>query len=252
MTSHNSHAGHNPAGAPSLRIIGDADSHDTLRRVLADRQPAKILDVPSGHGVLAQFLLDRGWEVHCADIDAGNFQLEGVPFTQVNLNRAMAIESDSFDAIVTANGLHRLYNPGGAIHEFFRILRPGGSLFINVNNYASIDRRLRYLFSGSVNDAVNTGACRQTVDDAEAHVRIALVYPQLAGALEAAGFEIVNLQPAAVRWRHRLLLPLAWLVMLGSLFMSPATRRKRCVRQTNSRAILRGGGYFFVEARKPA
>ena len=66
-----------------LKVIGGSRSHDTLRRVLSQRSPGKILDCPAGTGVLSQFLKDLGWEVHCADIDAGNFEAEGFPFEEV-------------------------------------------------------------------------------------------------------------------------------------------------------------------------
>ena len=101
-----------------LKIIGSRFSHETLCKVLSSREPGKVLDAPCGTGVLTQFLLDLGWEVHCADIDAGHMKVDSVPFTTINLNRAIGFGEESFDAVVCANGLHRLFNPGGAISEF--------------------------------------------------------------------------------------------------------------------------------------
>src|SRR5689334_10845955 len=60
-------------------IIGDSDSHGTLRRVLSERAPCSILDAPCGEGILAQFLLERGWQVQCADIDSRQLRIQGVP-----------------------------------------------------------------------------------------------------------------------------------------------------------------------------
>jgi len=92
-----------------LKIIGAIDSHDTLLRVLKESKPCRILDAPAGSGVLAEHLKKWGFDVHCADIDPGNFKLDGVPLTQADLNRGLDLPDASFDAVVCANGVHRLF-----------------------------------------------------------------------------------------------------------------------------------------------
>ena len=231
--------------------MGARNSHDVLRKVLASREPSKILDAPSGTGILTQFLLDRGWEVHCADIDPGHLKVKGVPFTQVNLNRGISLEDESFDSVLCANGLHRLYNPGGAISEFYRVLRPGGSLYITMNNYAAVDERLRFFFYGSIAKSINESDFDQTISDPEANVRHYLFYPHLANLLESAGFSIVDLRPANKKFRHYALAPLGWAIRLGTYFINPASRRKSRLAETSGPGILPGGKYLFLEARKP-
>jgi ubiquinone/menaquinone biosynthesis C-methylase UbiE len=235
-----------------LKVIGGSRSHDTLRRVLSQRSPGKILDCPAGTGVLSQFLKDLGWEVHCADIDAGNFEAEGFPFEEVNLNQSLPHEDESFDAVLCANGLHRLYHPGGAIAEFYRVLRPGGSLFVNINNYASIQKRLRFLFYGSITNTINESTFKQTSTDPQANVRHHLFYPQLANHLEAAGFRIAEVKAASVKPLHRLLWPFALLIQIAALLVSPASRKRNRIGSANSSGILPGGKYLYVEAVKPS
>lgn len=232
-------------------IIGAKGSHDALRRELAARPPGKVLDIPAGRGPISHFLRDRGWEVHASDIDAGNFELEGFPFTPANLNRPLPFADESFDAIVSANAVHRLFNPGCAIREFFRILRPGGALYLNVNNYASIKRRLRFLLYGSIDNAVNSAQCAQTTDDPEANVRIAIVYAQIAGMLDAAGFVTEKVAPADVRASHTLLAPLALLLRVLALGAGPKSRRRSRIGETNQWALFPGGNYMLIVARKP-
>jgi len=239
-----------PPALASSYIIGSDDSHDTLRQVLQSRQPCKVLDAPTGKGPLAAYLLQAGWDVHCADIDRAHFTLKGIPFTQVNLNRALPFENESFDAVVCANGLHRLFNPRAAITEFYRILRPGGRLYLNINNYSSIDRRLQFLFFGSIERALNEGVCQQSTDEPEAHVRVCLLYPQVANLLNQAGFTTVSVQPAAVRLRHRLLTPVAWLLRPAKYLVSSARRGRDHMGATSSNAICPGGRYLFIEALK--
>lgn len=241
-----------PEESKHLSIIGDDDSHDSLRAMLSKRGPCKVLDAPSGSGVLTHFLREAGWDVTSADIDRGNFRVDGAHFEEANLNRSLPFADESFDAVVCANGIHRLFNPGAAISEFFRVLRPGGTMYLNVNNYASIDRRLRFLIYGSIADAVNFGPCQQTIDDPEAHVRIAMLYPQIANLLTAHGFEIVSVQAAARRWRQTLLLPLAWGVKAAAMLLPRRRRERDHIHVTASNAICPGGSYLLIEAAKPA
>lgn len=232
-------------------VIGSKGSHDAIRRALAAHAPCKVLDIPAGHGPLSLYMRELGWEVHCSDIDPGNFLAEGFPFTAANLNRPLPFADASFDAVVCANAAHRIFNAGGAMMEFFRVLRPGGTLFVNVNNYSSIRRRLRFLVYGSIDNAVNQAHCRQTTDNPEAHVRIAVVYPHLGSALEHAGFRIESIRAADVRFMHRALAPAAWLVRLAALLIGPSSRRKNRVREANGPGLLPGGNYVLITARKP-
>jgi SAM-dependent methyltransferase len=233
------------------KVIGGRRSHDVLRRELAKGTPGRVLDAPAGTGVLAQYLRGLGWEVHCADIDCGNFELQGFPFTEVNLNRPLPFDDCSFDAVVCANGLHRLFNPGGAIREFFRLLVPGGRLYVTVNNYASLDMRLRFLIYGSLCNTVNQGCFDQTIDDPEANVRHHLFYPQLANLLEQAGFQIARARAASLKPRHVLLAPLALPIWLASWIVAPSTARKNRIGETRRPPVFPGGKYLYLESHKP-
>ena len=146
------------------KIIGAKGAHDALRRELAAAKPCKVLDAPAGEGILSEFLRIRGWDVHCADIDPGNFKLPHLPLTTIDLNGAIPFADATFDAVITANSLHRLYNPAGAVRELARVLRPGGRMYINVNNYANVEKRLRFLVYGSLDNQVNSSIAQQSTD----------------------------------------------------------------------------------------
>lgn len=233
-----------------LKIIGAIDSHDTLLRVLKESKPCRILDAPAGSGVLAEHLKKWGFDVHCADIDPGNFKLDGVPLTPADLNRGLDLPDASFDAVVCANGVHRLFNLRRCFEEFSRVLVPDGTLWINVNNYASIDRRLRFLLYGSLDNAVNDARCNQTTDAPEANVRLATHVPHIINQLEEAGFEMVSIRPAAVRPINRLLTPIAWLLWLVSFLIPPRSWKRSRIHWTRCRGVLPGGRYLLIEARK--
>jgi SAM-dependent methyltransferase len=243
LNAHN--YGHGPA------IIGNAGSHDTLRHLLEKMPPCRVLDVPCGHGPIAYFLKTKNWEVHCADIDRAHLQVEGIPFTQVDLNRILPFDNASFDAITCVNGIQRLFNPGGAIQEFHRILRPGGTLFINWNNYSSLHRRIRFLLYGMLDQGVTEGVCKQSLDAPEANVRNPILLPQVLDLLHREGFEVVTVLPSAKRWYLEVGKGLAALIRV-LVWMFPWKGQEERTRQANSSAAFPGGVYICVEARKKA
>src|SRR5262249_36012910 len=149
---------------------------------------------------------------HCADIDPGNFRLPHLPLATVDLNRTLSFKDGEFDAVVCANAVHRLYNPAGCIREFARILRPGGRLYINVNNYSHIGKRLRFLVSASIDNQVNSPIAQQPTDAPEANIRLAVHLPLLCNALERAGLTIERIRPSAMGPAHYLLAPLAFVL----------------------------------------
>jgi len=240
-------ASHEPG---RLNVIGVDRSHDTLQRVVGARTPCTILDVPAGEGIFCKFLQDRGWNVHAADIDPGNFKLRDIPFTKVNLNKALPFGDASFDAVSCVNGLHRLLFPEVALREFSRILRPGGSLYVNVNNYSSVWKRLRFLATGSIDRMIETQECIQTIDDPEAHIRLPLMYPRLRAMMSRSGFIVRAVHPAAVTTRDRILAPLAVLVWAASRLLPDADALGMQVADGNHRAVIAGGAYFFIDAVK--
>jgi SAM-dependent methyltransferase len=235
----------NPVGR--LRPRGRRKGERTLdepphhrRPELPRGAPGKVLDAPAGTGILSHHLRDLGWDVMGCDIDEGNFAANGIPFTRADLNRALPFPDASFDIVVSACGLHRLYNPGGAIAEFARVLKPGGTLYVNLYNFASIAKRLRFLFTGSIKKSINECRYVQTTDAPEANVRHPLFLPQLAKHLKDAGFTIESLRAEAKRPIHYLLAPLGWLVVLTTFLRSGRSRRRNRLHLTNSTAIIPG------------
>lgn len=232
------------------QVIGGKGAHDALRRILRSRPRARVLDCPSGQGVLSAFMRDLGWEVHCSDIDEGNLRITGLPFRAANLNRGLPHGDAEFDVVVCANGLHRLFNPGRAVSEFHRVLKPGGTLFLNLNNYSALSRRLRFLVYGSLDNALNAGKCEQTTADPEANVRVPFLLPVAANLLESAGFEIKGTWASGTGVGSAVLWPLALMVRGAGLLVPGKSQRRNHLDLSNCTAALPGGRYVLIEAAK--
>lgn len=232
------------------QVIGGKGAHEALRRVLASRSPARVLDCPSGQGVLSAYMRDLGWEVHCSDIDDGNLRVPGLPFRAANLNRGLPGADAEFDVVVCANGLHRLFNPGRAVSEFHRVLRPGGTLFLNLNNYSALSRRLRFLLYGSLDNALNEGKCQQTTADPEANVRVPFLLPVAANLLASAGFEVRGMWASGTDIGSAILWPLAMIVRGAGMCVPSKSRQRNHLALTNRGAALPGGRYILIEAVK--
>jgi len=229
--------------------MGHHQSHDTLRRILADQQPCKILDAACGQGALTEYLNDLGWDVSSADIYPELCRVEGITPLKVNLNRALPYKDNQFDAIVCANAIHRLFNPAGAMREFSRILRPGGKLYLNTNNYATIEHRLRFLLTGSIDyrdPSIEEGIVPQA--EPEGYVRVRIMFPQILQCLKAAGFELKGVKETRPYLTHNWLKPVASLVRFGSKLFKRF--QIEGLEYTNASPILTGGYYYLILAEK--
>lgn len=231
-------------------IGSDEQGFRAVLRLLAAAHPkgARILDAPAGRGALTWRLRDAGYDVAACDIAPEAFEVEGISCDWGDLNDALPYPDASFDAVVSCNGVHRVFALGRCISEYARVLRPGGSLYVTLPNYTKIGRRLRFLFRGL--NSTNQARSGAVIDDAEANFRRDLGLPQLLFALQASKLTLRRLEGARTR-RSRVIahLPLLLLLRLGGLFVPSEVRRRYFLRETNSFPAL-FSDFLVLEARK--
>lgn len=238
-----------PTHAPKP-IGSDEQGLRAVLRLLGATRPrgARILDAPAGRGALTWRLRDAGYDVAACDIAPDSFEVEGISCEWSDLNDALPYPDASFDAVVSCNGVHRVFALGRCVSEYARVLRPGGSLIVTLPNYTKLGRRLRFLFRGlnSTNQA-RSGAVAQ---DAEGRFRQDLGLPQLLCAVQASKLTLRRLEGARTR-RSRVIahLPLLLLVRFGALFVPREVKRRYFLRETNSFPAL-FSDFLVLEARK--
>ncbi|HVP31718.1 MAG TPA: class I SAM-dependent methyltransferase [Myxococcota bacterium] len=227
--------------------------HEIIVRL--QREPAKaVLDVPSGRGVLVPTLRALGCEISAADIRPDLFEPRDVACRYANLNQGLPYPSESFDAVLCCNGIHRVYALGFAVSEMARVLRPEGRLLLSFPNFSSLSRRVRFLLTGSFSPSFVRSA---EVDDASGGmVRLPVTPAQVLAAVEASGLRVEEIRglrrrPEKIRLLRVLYLPLVAPIWLASL-LSRRRKRRGLRLSVVSRFDLLFNDFVLIAARKAA
>jgi SAM-dependent methyltransferase len=109
------------------------------------------LDVCCGSGVIAEAIAESNAAATVVGVDASAEQIRfarqhrGGSNVSFDTGDAMALPfaDASFDVVVCGLGLNFLPSPGGALEEFRRVVRPGGTIAVYVWDYAQGARFLR-------------------------------------------------------------------------------------------------------------
>jgi 2-polyprenyl-3-methyl-5-hydroxy-6-metoxy-1,4-benzoquinol methylase len=113
-----------------------------IERVIEEHKlTGRILDYGSGVGQLTRRLLamNRFDSVTAADIMKAPEDLApAVEWIEQDLNSMVPGYTAAFDIVVSAEVIEHLENPRFTVREFFRLLRPGGTVIITTPNNESI------------------------------------------------------------------------------------------------------------------
>jgi SAM-dependent methyltransferase len=101
-----------------------------LREALAGAPGRKLVDVGGGTGNYARALRDEGWDPLVVDRSPAMLEravAKGLPTLEGDAQR-LPLADASADAVMLVSMLHHVDDPGRALAEARRILRPGGRL----------------------------------------------------------------------------------------------------------------------------
>jgi ubiquinone/menaquinone biosynthesis C-methylase UbiE len=240
----------------SPRLLTDRSTHDIIVGVLrrdyaAGGSGRKLLDAPAGAGALSVRMRQLGFDVSCADIDPGNFEAEGFEHVQADFNQPLPIPDEAYDVVVSAAGLQRVCFPEVTISEFYRILKPGGRLYLSVPNFATMSKRMRFLLYGTIGHRFDQPNFVQTLDSPASRFRCPLMYPRVEHMVRQAGFEMRRLDHDRRFRMHYALLPVS-LLACGMAWLRSSTNRAKYVgyRRSSSLAML-GAIAYVITADKP-
>ncbi|MDQ6678816.1 MAG: class I SAM-dependent methyltransferase [Acidobacteriota bacterium] len=123
----------------------------------------RVLDVGCGPGIMAQDLVDRGFEFWGLDASPGMVEL-GVrtlgkhPRVHFLVGDAanIGLADNSFDLVLCAGVIDRIPNYERAIQEMIRVLKPGGMLLVAFPNACSLYSAWRRYVYNPLLDCVKT------------------------------------------------------------------------------------------------
>jgi ubiquinone/menaquinone biosynthesis C-methylase UbiE len=124
--------------------------HQAILKWFSNQQRGTVLDVPAGYGHLSMNLQKMGFTPVCAEIQPEIIQVQDVKKIFTDLDHSIDAPDSSFDYVACIEGLEHTTNPYQAVSEIARVLKPGGIAIFSLPNYTSIERRIRFLLTGSL------------------------------------------------------------------------------------------------------
>lgn len=107
----------------------------TIRSIPAPGPGMRLLDVGCANGEYLLQMKALGWAVEGIETDPiarAHAEAAGIPVRGGLLDAS--VESESFDAITLGHVIEHVHDPAGFLGECFRVLRPGGTLWLATPN----------------------------------------------------------------------------------------------------------------------
>jgi 2-polyprenyl-3-methyl-5-hydroxy-6-metoxy-1,4-benzoquinol methylase len=109
----------------------------------------RLLDVGSGRGEFLRAALSGGWEPIGIE-PSQSFAKHAEAYSGAVVRREPIedcnFEDEQFDVVILSAVLEHLYDPDGTVREISRVLRPGGTLFLDVPNEEGLYFRIGNLY----------------------------------------------------------------------------------------------------------
>lgn len=123
-----------------LREVIDAK----YRHLRIDTQGRRVLDVGCGDATFLRRARELGWRGEGVDFDPGAVAAARAHGFDVRLGsvEAYARERASFDVITCNHVIEHVYDPRDLLNALYRLLKPGGRLWLETPNVESEGRRL--------------------------------------------------------------------------------------------------------------
>lgn len=239
----------------------NASDLTVIQRAVLNRLPmlglpagARIMDAPcGGTAALTLGLRERGFDAIGADIDPEAAIRLGPHFQKANLDAELPWARDTFDAVISTEGIEHLENHFSFLREICRILKPGGLLVLTTPNITALRSRVRFLGSGFFGR--DGRPLNETARHPLHHIGLA-TFSELRYELHVSGFRITEARYTHIKpisFLYSIYVPWIWLYTLTAFRKEkdPAQReRNEEIRRALHSFSLLFGECLMIVARK--
>lgn len=125
-------------------LYRNSDLRTCIKKNALGIPAGKILDVGCGAGALLHRMRELGWDANGIEIDPGAAQAArrlGLDVRTGTLKNA-SFPDNHFDLVTAVHVLEHVHRPVEFLNELWRVLKPGGLLFVEVPNALSFNYRV--------------------------------------------------------------------------------------------------------------
>src|SRR5258708_35871896 len=173
---------------------------------------SKVLDAPcGGTAALTLALRESGFDATGDDIDPEAAIALGSSFVNANLDGALPWPDQTFDLVISTEGIEHLENHYSFLREVNRVLKPGGTLILTTPNITALRSRVRFLGSGFFGR--DARPLNETQRHPLHHIGLA-TFPELRYKLHNSGFRLVEVRHTHIRpvsYLYAIYAPWMWL-----------------------------------------
>lgn len=189
------------------------NTHAVVEKMIPDGKLA-VLDIPCGEGAFSKRLMDRGVEVHSADIVRAD-QAGNPRFQVADMNGTLPFENETFDGVVCIDGIEHIERQFDFVRECGRITKRGGFIIISTPNISSLRSRFRWMLTGFHTK------CKTPLNERCPHPSFhinMISFPELRYILHTSGYSIQTLASNRIKFVSWLYAPLALISFLNTLY----------------------------------
>lgn len=140
--------------AQSEPVFHNPYLHDIVWRILEKTRrtssgSVRLLDIPSGPGYFSRRATAAGIASVSAEIDPKLHVFKDLNYVRCDMSQKLPFEDESFDYVVSIEGIEHIENQFLFLRECARVLKPGGGLLMTTPNASSLENRLIFLITGS-------------------------------------------------------------------------------------------------------
>jgi len=207
---------------------------------------SKVLDAPcGGTAALTLALRERGFDATGADIDPEAAIALGGDFVKANLDGSLPWPDQTFDLVISTEGIEHLENHYSFLREVNRVLKPGGTLILTTPNITALRSRVRFLGSGFFGR--DARPLNETQRHPLHHIGLA-TFSELRYELHLSGFQLKEARHTHIKpisYLYSIYVPWIWLYTLVAFRKEKDPKQRE--RNKEIRAALLSFSLLFGE-----